>query len=86
MNVCARADCTASAIVLAATGSNATAARSRPVSSAPVCRVATTGDTALQLWGFNLAAGWVIGILFIFYAVLHVASYLALSKLYKQKR
>ena len=45
-----------------------------------------TGDSVLAFWGYKLTTGQVLGILFVFYAAFHVGSYLALSKLYRQKR
>ncbi len=46
----------------------------------------TTGDNLLDFWGYHLSVGTCIGILMAFYVLFHVGSYLALSKLYKQKR
>ena len=46
----------------------------------------TTGDDLLDFWGYHLSVGTCIGILMCFYVAFHVGSYLALSKLYKQKR
>ena len=51
-----------------------------------MCNPADTGDHALQLWGLSIPPAEVIGILLTFYVVLHAISYLALSKLHKQKR
>ena len=48
--------------------------------------VVSTGNVALEYWGLSIAPGEVIGILLCFYIVLHVASFLALSQLHKQKR
>jgi hypothetical protein len=45
-----------------------------------------TGDSVLAFWGYKLTTGQVLGILLVFYAAFHVGSYLALSKLYRQKR
>ena len=55
-------------------------------STGVVCNPADTGDHALDLWGLSIPPAEVIGILLTFYVVLHVISYLALSKLHKQKR
>ena len=49
-------------------------------------RCDTTGDALLDFWGYHLSVGTCIGILMAFYVAFHVGSYLALSKLYKQKR
>lgn len=46
----------------------------------------TTGEQLLDFWDYKLSVPQCIGILFAFYAVFHVGSYLALSKLYRQKR
>ncbi len=46
----------------------------------------TTGDDLLEFWGYHLSIRECIGILLCFYVAFHVGSYLALSKLYKQKR
>lgn len=46
----------------------------------------TTGDDLLDFWGYKLSIGTCVGILCAFYVVFHIGSYLALSKLYKQKR
>lgn len=50
------------------------------------CRSVGTGDQAIEFWGFDMRPGKVIGVLLAFYVVFHIGSYLALSKLYKQKR
>ncbi len=46
----------------------------------------TSGEQLLDFWDYKLSVGQCIGILFAFYAIFHVGSYLALSKLYRQKR
>ncbi len=46
----------------------------------------TSGDSLLVFWGYNLSVPEVIGILSLFYVVFHIGSYLALSKLYRQRR
>lgn len=46
----------------------------------------TSGEQLLDFWDYKLNVGECIGILFAFYVVFHVGSYLALSKLYRQKR
>ena len=46
----------------------------------------STGDSVLAFWGYKLTTGQVLGILFVFYLAFHVGSYLALSKMYRQKR
>lgn len=46
----------------------------------------TTGDDLLDFWGYKLSIGTCVGILLAFYVIFHIGSYLALSKLYKQKR
>ncbi|EIE27766.1 hypothetical protein COCSUDRAFT_45983 [Coccomyxa subellipsoidea C-169] len=50
----------------------------------PQCN--TTGDDLLDFWGYKLSIGTCVGILLAFYVIFHIGSYLALSKLYKQKR
>lgn len=50
----------------------------------PKC--STTGDDLLNFWGYHLSVAECVGILLAFYVVFHLGSYLALSKLYKQKR
>lgn len=47
---------------------------------------ATTGESLLDYWGYGLTIAEVVGILVAFYAVFHLASYLALSRLYRQRR
>ena len=49
-------------------------------------RCSTTGDDLLSFWGYHLSVVQCVGILLGFYMVFHLGSYLALSKLYKQKR
>lgn len=49
-------------------------------------RCNTTGDDLLDFWGYKLGVAECVGILLAFYVVFHIGSYLALSKLYKQKR
>lgn len=46
----------------------------------------TSGDSLLEFWGYNFTILEVIGILALFYTVFHIGSYLALSKLYRQRR
>ncbi|KAK9834196.1 hypothetical protein WJX81_007595 [Elliptochloris bilobata] len=46
----------------------------------------THGDTVLSYWEFTLGVGQVLGVLLAFYAVLHAASYIALARLYRQRR
>jgi ATP-binding cassette, subfamily G (WHITE), member 2 len=46
----------------------------------------TTGDSLLAFWGYRFSIGEVIGFLTMFYVLFHIGSYLALSKLYRQKR
>jgi hypothetical protein len=46
----------------------------------------STGDSILAFWGYKMSLGQVMAILAAFYVAFHAGSYLALSKMYKQKR
>lgn len=46
----------------------------------------TSGESLLDYWGYGLTVAEVAVILLAFYLIFHVASYLALSRLYRQRR
>ena len=50
------------------------------------CQVTTTGADVLRYWQLTEGIPQVIAILLGFYVFFHLASYLALSQLYRQKR
>ena len=77
------ADCTQREIQAAHISPNSPAARTKQGTK---CTVAGTGAQSLSFSELSLGAGEVVGILLAFYVVLHCASYLALSRLHKQKR
>ena len=67
----------------AAASSNST---TQTIAGGQVLACATSGEGVLNYWGYTLSVGAVCGILLAFYAVFHIASYLALSRLYRQRR
>lgn len=46
----------------------------------------STGEGLLDYWGYHLALWEVFLILLSFYVFFHIVSYLALSRLYRQRR
>ena len=50
------------------------------------CHPTATGNQVLQYWELTLSIAEVVAILLGFYAIFHVASFVALSVLYRQKR
>lgn len=46
----------------------------------------STGEGLLDYWGYHLALWEIFLILLAFYIFFHVVSYLALSRLYRQRR
>lgn len=50
------------------------------------CQVTSTGADVLKYWQLTMGIPEVIAILLGFYVFFHLASFLALSQLYRQKR
>jgi hypothetical protein len=50
------------------------------------CTPTGTGDQVLQFWELTLSVGEVVAVLIGFYFFFHIASFVSLSVLYRQKR
>lgn len=59
---------------------------SQAVSAGFTCQLTSSGDGILRYWDFSVDARQAAGILLGFYFTMHLASYLTLSRMYRQKR
>lgn len=56
------------------------------ISAGFTCQITSSGDDILRYWDFTLTTTQSACILLGFYAALHLASFLTLSRMYRQKR